>query len=280
MDDFASSSLDEKLNRASIFRFPKFIKSSDPSESTLSTDPFKKRVWKQKQKVPLFEEVNIIGEVDTEKTFKERTVHKQKPEVQLFGVSIREVDKKAESLKKNTLQEGSEQNFASKFVCNVEKTHDSKKEVLVVEHEIDRVEDMEVDVQEIINEITSFRENLDLSHRSDRKQLCVDFDGNMQSVYYVTDTNVLLHDVSFLEKLKNKVVAGKPVIIVIPYVILQELDGLKKSLSVGKASRKAISWVNKYFERQDKRVVGQNYDDYLTTLAQNSKSVSTLNSVC
>lgn len=144
------------------------------------------------------------------------------------------------------------------------------------EGKYDEVTEMEVEEHEIISEIASFRGSVSHSRQTDSNQLLTStINSSSNSVYFVVDTNVLIQDVGFLERLKMKEIAGKEIVIVIPYTALQEMDGLKKKESIGKACQTAICWCNGHFEKSDPRVQGQSYDNYLKTVAENQGSVST-----
>lgn len=227
-------------DRMYVYKHMKMVESSESCQPITSVIEFKKRKQSlHKQNKPLFSDILDNEECEGNKGSGAYSIDDKKINQELIDL----VDKT------------DEKKYPSEVLPTVEAIED---------------DDMEVEIQEIISEIASFRENTNLS-LCDRKSLCHDFDKSTNSVYYVVDTNVLLRDLKFLEKLKTVEIDGKPVIIVIPYVVLQELDGLKKSMSVGNASKKAICWCNRYFENNDTQVVGQNYDDYLRTVSQNSR---------
>ncbi|XP_064081176.1 transcriptional protein SWT1-like [Macrobrachium nipponense] len=228
-------------DRMYVYKHKELVESSESCQPITSVIEFKKRKQSLcKQSKPLFFNILDNEECEGDKGSGTYSVGDKKTNQELIDLVNKTEEKK----------------YPCELLPTVEPIED---------------DDMEVEIQEIISEIASFRENTNLS-LCDRKSLCRDFDRSTNSVYYVVDTNVLLRDVKFLEKLKTKEIDGKPVIIVIPYVVLQELDGLKKSISVGNASKKAICWCNRYFENKDAQVVGQNYDDYLRTLSQDSRS--------
>ncbi|XP_071549726.1 LOW QUALITY PROTEIN: uncharacterized protein Swt1 [Panulirus ornatus] len=139
--------------------------------------------------------------------------------------------------------------------------------------EYDEVTDMEVEEQEIITKIANFRGSVSHSRNAGSNQfLTSTINRNSNSVYFVVDTNVLIQDIGFLEGLKMKEIDEKEIIIVIPYTALQEMDGLKKNESIGKACQTAICWCNTHFEKNDPRVQGQSYDNFLKTVAESKGS--------
>ncbi|KAG0724803.1 Transcriptional protein SWT1 [Chionoecetes opilio] len=128
---------------------------------------------------------------------------------------------------------------------------------------------MEIDEEELKTEIANFRgsssycltvtevlPNSSASHSS-------------LSLYFVVDTNVLIGDIDLLQDLKISLVDGRESVVVVPYVALQEMDGLKKSAAIGKACQAAVRWCNQHFEARHPRVQGQTYSNYRTTRDEN-----------
>lgn len=139
--------------------------------------------------------------------------------------------------------------------------------------------DMEIDEEELITEIANFRDSTSYFSLTPSNSLCAPTTHySSGSIYIVVDTNVLIRDADFLEQLKSSTVDGREIIIVVPYVVLQEMDGLKKSASIGHACQAAVKWCNKHFEAQDPRVLGQTYSNYRNSLEKNRKAVSSSNS--
>lgn len=135
--------------------------------------------------------------------------------------------------------------------------------------------DMEIDEEELKMEIANFRgsasySRLTMSEGLPNSSTCL----SSASVYFVVDTNVLIGDIDFLQELKSAVVGGRESVVVVPYVALQEMDGLKKSASIGRACQAAVRWCNQHFEAQHPRVQGQTYSDYRITLEENKGAVS------
>lgn len=80
-----------------------------------------------------------------------------------------------------------------------------------------------------------------------------------EKLYLVLDTNVLLSHLSFLVELKDYAIkgVGRPVLIV-PWVVMQELDALKTSSSkVSAKAREAILFLHQCFSAGHPRVRGQ-----------------------
>ncbi|KAL5249243.1 hypothetical protein ACHWQZ_G018186 [Mnemiopsis leidyi] len=83
-----------------------------------------------------------------------------------------------------------------------------------------------------------------------------DEDEERQTVqtFYVLDTNVLIHDLPFVEMIVQ-LSERESVSIVIPWIVLQELDGLKSASNVGKAARKAIDYLLEYRKSRREGIV-------------------------
>ena len=138
-----------------------------------------------------------------------------------------------------------------------------------------KVIDMEIDKQELNMEIANFRgsasySSMAISEGLPNSSTC----HSSASLYFVVDTNVLIADIDFLHELKSSVIDGRESVILVPYVALQEMDGLKRSASIGKACQAAVRWCNQHFEAQHPRVQGQTYSNYRTTVEENKKAVS------
>ncbi|XP_050692269.1 transcriptional protein SWT1-like [Eriocheir sinensis] len=133
--------------------------------------------------------------------------------------------------------------------------------------------DMEIDEEELITEIANFRDSASyfgLTHINSLSAPTAHY--SPASIYFVVDTNVLIQDTDFLEQLKSSAVDGREIVVVVPYVALQEMDGLKKSASIGRACQMAVKWCNRHFEAQDPRVLGQTYSNYRYSLEKNKKA--------
>lgn len=139
--------------------------------------------------------------------------------------------------------------------------------------------DMEVDEEELIAEIANFRGSVSYVGLTLNNSLSVPSSQySSASIHFVVDTNVLIRDIAFLQQLKLSVVDGRETVVVVPYVALQEMDGLKKSASIGQACQVAVKWCNRHFEAKDSRVLGQTYSNYRTLLEKNKTAVSTCTS--
>ncbi|KAK3869235.1 hypothetical protein Pcinc_025446 [Petrolisthes cinctipes] len=176
----------------------------------------------------------------------------------------------------DSTESGLEKTTVSPSVSSESKLEESKEVKNVFTFyalDVDDVTDMEVDEQEIIAEIATFRGeashstlpndyNCSLHSSSVNK-------GSLEALFFVVDTNVLIHDtgISFLEALITSRIDGKETRIVIPYTALQEMDGLKRKETVGRACQSAIKWCHHHFETGDPRVQGQSYQNYLSTRA-------------
>lgn len=134
---------------------------------------------------------------------------------------------------------------------------------------------MDIDEEELITEITNFRDSNSYLNMSLNNNLAVPpVQYSSVSIYFVVDTNVLIRDTDFLQQLKSALVDGREAVVVVPYVALQEMDGLKKSASIGQACQAAVKWCNKHFEAKDPRVLGQTYSNYCSLQEKNKKAVS------
>lgn len=88
-------------------------------------------------------------------------------------------------------------------------------------------------------------------------------------LYLVIDTNILLSHLQFLVELKDCAIkgVGKPVL-VIPWMVMQELDFLKTATSsVAVKSHKAIQFLHACFSGQHPRVRGQTMKEVNTEVA-------------
>lgn len=86
---------------------------------------------------------------------------------------------------------------------------------------------------------------------------------SQEMLYLVLDTNVLVSHLNFLVELKDYAIkgVGRP-LLVIPWVVMQELDALKtRSSAVGRKSRNAIAFLHNCFSAGHPRVKGQTMDE-------------------
>lgn len=82
-------------------------------------------------------------------------------------------------------------------------------------------------------------------------------------LYLVLDTNVLVSHLSFLVELKDYAIkgVGRP-ILVIPWIVMQELDALKtRSTKVSTKAREAIRFLHNCFSAGHPRVRGQTMEE-------------------
>lgn len=89
-----------------------------------------------------------------------------------------------------------------------------------------------------------------------------------EKLYLVLDTNVLLSHLSFLVELKDFAIkgVGRP-ILVIPWIVMQELDALKTSSSkVSSKAREAITFLHNCFSVGHPRVRGQTMEEVQTEM--------------
>lgn len=80
----------------------------------------------------------------------------------------------------------------------------------------------------------------------------------------VLDTNVLISHLHFLVELKDYAIkgVGRPVLVV-PWIVMQELDALKSKPSVGSKVREAISFLHQCFASTHPRVRGQTMEEVI-----------------
>ena len=64
------------------------------------------------------------------------------------------------------------------------------------------------------------------------------------TLYLVLDTNVLLGHLNFITELRDSVVSGLQPTLVLPWVVIQELDGLKENEMVGRQAHKAVKFIH------------------------------------
>lgn len=85
-----------------------------------------------------------------------------------------------------------------------------------------------------------------------------------ERLYIVLDTNVLLSHLQFLVELKDYAIkgVGRPVLVV-PWVVMQELDALKsnKEKKVGERARRAIASLHSCFSNRHPRVRGETLEE-------------------
>ncbi|KAL5484621.1 hypothetical protein EMCRGX_G021150 [Ephydatia muelleri] len=95
---------------------------------------------------------------------------------------------------------------------------------------------------------------------------------SMERLYFVLDTNVLLSHLDFLIELKDSAIKdiGRP-ILVVPWVVMQELDALKANAKfVGLKARKAIHFLHGCFSSRHPRVQGQSMLEVSTEFDNNA----------
>ena len=91
--------------------------------------------------------------------------------------------------------------------------------------------------------------------------------------YMIIDTNVWLEDINFVKCLRKQVIYERYIVIIVPFIILKELDKLKHKNDKHLKSISAIKWINKHLEIKDEWVKGQNYIHYKESLKKyDSKS--------
>lgn len=85
-----------------------------------------------------------------------------------------------------------------------------------------------------------------------------------EKLYFVLDTNVLISHLEFLVELKDYSIkgVGRPVLVV-PWVVMQELDALKSrsNTQLADKARKAIDMLHKSFSAGHPRVIGQTMEE-------------------
>lgn len=80
----------------------------------------------------------------------------------------------------------------------------------------------------------------------------------------VLDTNILLAHLQFLVELKDYAIkgVGRP-LLVIPWIVMQELDTLKTSSRVGSRARAAMAFLHECFSVGHPRVRGQTMEEVI-----------------
>ncbi|RZF48086.1 hypothetical protein LSTR_LSTR002152 [Laodelphax striatellus] len=75
----------------------------------------------------------------------------------------------------------------------------------------------------------------------------------------VIDTNILIHDMKLVESITTSNLAdGSKIIVIIPWQVLKELDGLKKSSKVGQKCTTAVRFLHRCFSDKSSNVLAQN----------------------
>lgn len=91
----------------------------------------------------------------------------------------------------------------------------------------------------------------------------------------ILDTNILLSHLDFLAELKDYAIkeVGRPVL-VIPWVVMQELDALKdrQNQTLEKKARQAIRFLHQCFESHHPRVRGQTMEEVTVLLLHKSSN--------
>ncbi|XP_064395468.1 transcriptional protein SWT1-like isoform X2 [Halichondria panicea] len=138
----------------------------------------------------------------------------------------------------------------------------------------DDVIDMDVDMSEeeqmaLISEIHTTRNDLPLATSVGSVTQKAPFSLTNTKLYLVLDTNILISHLGFLRELKDYAIknVGRPVLVV-PWVVMQELDALKTRSSsrlAGKA-RDAIRFLNDSFSAEHPRIRGQTMEEVHTEL--------------
>ncbi|ORX42046.1 hypothetical protein BCR36DRAFT_363121 [Piromyces finnis] len=115
--------------------------------------------------------------------------------------------------------------------------------------------------QQVINWNTSMNQSININTNSGKISL-YDF-------FIIVDTNILLDKQKFLSDLFQFPREYK-VAIIIPWIVIQELDGLKNStklmdnnISLSKLARSALSLILKYTVDENSNLIGQKYNEVL-----------------
>ena len=83
-------------------------------------------------------------------------------------------------------------------------------------------------------------------------------------IYFVVDTNIMISELNLVESICKKHFKDHKIIVIIPYAVIAELDGLKNKSSKAKQVRQAIHWCSKKFSGTDSNYVrGQSYANHL-----------------
>ena len=90
--------------------------------------------------------------------------------------------------------------------------------------------------------------------------LWVFFRTSKESIYIVVDTNVFIDRLEDILSLVKKPQPSHPYFVYIPWIVLQELDGLKSNVNakLQKAASKAAREILELFNARNKRLSGQN----------------------
>ncbi|KAL6618622.1 PIN domain-containing protein [Neocallimastix sp. 'constans'] len=115
--------------------------------------------------------------------------------------------------------------------------------------------------QQVIGWDMEYNQNLNINTNSGK--------ASFYDFFVVVDTNVLLYKQKFLSELFQFQKDFK-VAIVIPWIVIQELDGLKNStklmdnnISLSKLARSALSLILKYTVDENSNLIGQKYNEIL-----------------
>lgn len=183
------------------------------------------------------------------------------PSLQLAGNSNSNSNKPMDTSWRNVLQQ--QQTPTAETPMQV----DTSRTPAVVESERWGVEEevaMDVDISEeeqqvLISAVQSARSTITLATPTQSfgipQESPVDYSGTL---FIVLDTNVLLSHLSFLMELKDFAIkgVGRPVLVV-PWVVMQELDWLKEGEGPAERARRAITALHSCFSGSHPRVRGQ-----------------------
>ena len=83
-----------------------------------------------------------------------------------------------------------------------------------------------------------------------------------EKLYIILDTNVLISHLQFLIELKDYAIkeVGRP-ILVVPWVVMQELDALKTRSKTGEKAKRVIRFLNSCFSARHPRVRGETLEE-------------------
>lgn len=120
----------------------------------------------------------------------------------------------------------------------------------------------------VTSQIRSTEQKMEIDE-VDKNYLKTSIDNNYtnQDSIVVVDTNVLLksNGRSIIDELRSSMFYGQTMKIIIPFMVLQELDKLKNSSVKGLSieALAAIKWCNSYLENEDPCIQGEDHEVYL-----------------
>lgn len=246
-------------------------KDSKPNAAMIA---MRRKIEERKKKEKLVEENNITENLTNEKKNEESTQNKEQGLVSKIWDKCVSFRKKLKPMRPSTklkAQQISAQQI-SHHKSFKQPNHLPEKKTDPPKQNFDSVEDMDIDDFEISEGIRNFREDVNFANpQADSEESLPTYS---HPLFIVVDTNVLLSNLNFVIELKDYPVHGIGLpVLMIPWIVFQELDSLKDSVKryhhqknrdgseryhdLSVLARKAINSIGKCLDGEHPRVKGQ-----------------------